>query len=120
MISRTFELSLPVGGGKGSSKRITYTNPYPHKKTFTLLTNMPDLLQFKESIIDVEGGAEHTIGLKFSPVMKNTNQPIPDQLMVFNIYDIKVVDFHALFQRSYSHVEFMYSTSSQHKLFIRI
>jgi nephrocystin-4 len=70
MISRTFELSLPVGGGKGSSKRITYTNPYPHKKTFTLLTNMPDLLQFKETIIDVEGGAEHTIGLKFSPVMK--------------------------------------------------
>jgi hypothetical protein len=31
---------------------------------------MPDLLQFKETIIDVEGGAEHTIGLKFSPVMK--------------------------------------------------
>ncbi|CAG2201703.1 NPHP4 [Mytilus edulis] len=70
MISRVFDLSLPVGGGKGSSKRITYTNPYPHKKTFILLTNEPELLQFKETRIEVEGGAEHTIGLRFAPVMK--------------------------------------------------
>lgn len=79
MISRVFDLQLPVGGGKGSSKRITFTNLYPHKKTFILLTNQPELLQFKESRIEVEGGAEHVIGLRFSPVMK----PGASEVMLF-------------------------------------
>jgi len=70
MISRAFELTLPVGGGKGCSKKITYTNPYPHKKTFHLHSNRVDLLQFKESAIDIEGGGTATIGLRFTPVMQ--------------------------------------------------
>ncbi|KAJ8319810.1 hypothetical protein KUTeg_001397 [Tegillarca granosa] len=70
VISRAFELILPIGGGKGSSKRITYTNPYPHKKMFSVLTNRDDLLQFKETKFDIEGGATYTIGLRFTPVLK--------------------------------------------------
>ena len=34
IVSRAFTLVLPVGGGKGCNKRITYTNPYPVRKTF--------------------------------------------------------------------------------------
>ena len=69
MISRAFELTLPIGGGKGCSKKITYTNPYPHKKTFVLRANREDLLQFKESRLDIEGGGTQTIGLRFVPVL---------------------------------------------------
>lgn len=34
IVSRAFALVLPVGGGKGCSKRITYTNPYAMRKKF--------------------------------------------------------------------------------------
>lgn len=71
LISRAFELTLPVGGGKGCSKKITYTNPYPHKKTFLLHSNREDLLQFKETSLDIEGGGTATIGLRFTPVMQS-------------------------------------------------
>ncbi|XP_045161165.2 nephrocystin-4-like isoform X2 [Mercenaria mercenaria] len=70
MISRAFELALPVGGGKGCSKKITYTNPYPHKKTFLLHSNREDLLQFKESTMEIEGGGTSTIGLRFVPIQQ--------------------------------------------------
>lgn len=70
MISRAFELVLPVGGGKGCSKKISYTNPYPHKKTFLLHSNREDLLQFKESSLDIEGGGSATIGLRFVPIQQ--------------------------------------------------
>ena len=33
-VSKAFELTLPVGGGKGCNKRITYQNPYPQRKIF--------------------------------------------------------------------------------------
>ncbi|XP_070560469.1 nephrocystin-4-like isoform X2 [Ptychodera flava] len=67
IISKAFELQLPVGGGKGSNKRITYTNPYPSKKVFNLRCNRDDLLQFKETRIEIGAGETHTIGLRFSP-----------------------------------------------------
>lgn len=70
MISRSFEVILPVGGGKGCSKRIPYTNPYPHKKVFCLLNNREDLLQFRESRLEIGGGETQTIGLRFTPVTK--------------------------------------------------
>ncbi|XP_062617587.1 nephrocystin-4-like [Saccostrea cucullata] len=69
-ISRAFELKLPVGGGKGSNKKITYTNPYPHKREYHTLSNREDLLQFREDHFTIEGGETYTIGLKFIPVMK--------------------------------------------------
>ncbi|KAK3104423.1 hypothetical protein FSP39_001776 [Pinctada imbricata] len=79
MITRAFDVNLPVGGGKGSTKKITYTNPYPHKRIFNLLSNREDLLQFKENSIEIEGGDTHTIGLKFVPIMK----PGMAEIMVF-------------------------------------
>ncbi|KAH9490048.1 Nephrocystin-4 [Bulinus truncatus] len=79
IVSRAFELSLPVGGGKNSSKRITYTNPYPTTKRFRLLCDRNDLLQFKESLLEIEGGGSHAIGMRFLPVM----QPGAAEIMVF-------------------------------------
>ncbi|XP_074655528.1 nephrocystin-4-like isoform X2 [Tubulanus polymorphus] len=67
VISKAFELSLPVGGGKGSNKRIAYTNPYPYRKVFNLRTNRDDLVQFKENRAEIEPGDAYTIGLRFSP-----------------------------------------------------
>ncbi|XP_041378583.1 nephrocystin-4-like [Gigantopelta aegis] len=79
IISRAYELDLPVGGGKGSSKRITYQNPYPVTKSFQLRTDRGDLLQFKDTRIEVGGGAQYTIRLSFVPVM----QPGVAEIMVF-------------------------------------
>ncbi|XP_064610999.1 nephrocystin-4-like isoform X2 [Liolophura sinensis] len=70
MISRAFELNLPIGGGKGSNKRITFTNPYPYKKTFLLRSNRDDLLQFKDTRLEIDGGATQNIGLRFAPCMR--------------------------------------------------
>ncbi|XP_050411736.1 nephrocystin-4 isoform X2 [Patella vulgata] len=70
IISRAFELILPVGGGKGSSKKITYTNPYPIKKIFLVRTDRADLVQLKETQFEIDGGGSHTIGLRFAPVMQ--------------------------------------------------
>ncbi|XP_013402548.1 nephrocystin-4 isoform X2 [Lingula anatina] len=67
VVSKAFELKLPVGGGKGCNKRISYTNPYPHKKVFHLRTNRSDLLQFKDTRLEIGGGEPHTIGLRFAP-----------------------------------------------------
>lgn len=70
-ISRAFELQLPVGGGKGSNKKITYTNPYPHRREYHVLSSREDLIQFRENHFTVEGGETYTIGLKFIPMMKH-------------------------------------------------
>ncbi|XP_038603159.1 nephrocystin-4 isoform X3 [Tachyglossus aculeatus] len=67
LISKAFEIVLPAGGGKGSNKLITYTNPYPSKRQYFLHTNHPNLLQFKEDSFEIGGGETHTIGLRFAP-----------------------------------------------------
>ncbi|CAB1336399.1 unnamed protein product, partial [Coregonus sp. 'balchen'] len=43
-----FEMCAPVGGGRGSTRKITYTNPYPTSRVLLLRSDHPDLLQFKE------------------------------------------------------------------------
>lgn len=50
---QAFEITLPAGGGRGSNKRITYTNPYPTRRVYFLGTSRPDLLQFKEDSFEV-------------------------------------------------------------------
>ncbi|KAL2103180.1 hypothetical protein ACEWY4_000048 [Coilia grayii] len=67
VISKAFEISLPVGGGRGSTKKISYTNPYPHTHTFRLLSDHTHLLQFKEDTFQVDGGQTYSIGLRFAP-----------------------------------------------------
>jgi len=50
---QAFEVGVPVGGGRGSSRKITYTNPYTSSRTFLLRSDHPDLLQFKEDQFQV-------------------------------------------------------------------
>eukprot|EP00795_Rhopilema_esculentum_P007191 gene7191-12860_t len=66
-ISKTFELQLKCGGGRGSNKSITYGNPYPMKKSFSLNTNRPDLLRFRENAFLLGSGQTHKIILEFLP-----------------------------------------------------
>uniref|UniRef100_A0A2K6F0T2 Nephrocystin 4 n=1 Tax=Propithecus coquereli TaxID=379532 RepID=A0A2K6F0T2_PROCO len=67
LISKAFEITLAAGEGKGVNKRITYTNPYPSRRTYHLHSDHPDLLQFKEDSFQVGGGETYTIGLRFAP-----------------------------------------------------
>ena len=44
-----------------------------------VLTDRPDLLQFKEAVLELEGGASQAVGLRFSPV----TQPGIAEVLVF-------------------------------------
>ncbi|XP_040389500.1 nephrocystin-4 isoform X3 [Cygnus olor] len=76
LISKAFEITLPAGGGRGSNKRITYTNPYPTRRVYFLGTSRPDLLQFKEDSFEVAGGEVYTIGLRFAPSQSTGEEEI--------------------------------------------
>ena len=79
MITKAYELSLPVGGGKGSNKRIAYTNPYPQKKVFHLRSNRDDLLQFKDTRLEVGPAETVSLGLRFAP----SQAPGTAEILVF-------------------------------------
>lgn len=76
VLLQAFEITLPAGGGKGSNKRITYTNPYPTRRVYFLGTSRPDLLQFKEDSFEVAGGEVYTIGLRFAPSQSTGEEEI--------------------------------------------
>ncbi|KAM8864014.1 nephrocystin-4 isoform 2-T2 [Spinachia spinachia] len=67
VLSKAFEVCVPVCGGRGSSRKITYTNPYTSSRSFLLRSDHPDLLQFKEEKFQIGGGETYTIGLRFAP-----------------------------------------------------
>ncbi|XP_071398037.1 nephrocystin-4-like [Centroberyx affinis] len=67
VLSKAFEVCVPVGSGRGSSRRITYTNPYTSRQAFLLRSDHPDLLQFKEDKFQIGGGESYAIGLRFAP-----------------------------------------------------
>ncbi|KAL1021085.1 hypothetical protein UPYG_G00008570 [Umbra pygmaea] len=67
ILTKAFEVCAPVGGGRGSTRKITYTNPYPTSRVLLLHSNYPDLLQFKEDRFEVGGGETYSIGLRFAP-----------------------------------------------------
>ncbi|XP_053704783.1 nephrocystin-4 isoform X2 [Synchiropus splendidus] len=67
VLSKAFEVHVPVRRGRGSSRKISYTNPYPSSRTFLLRSDHPDLLQFKEDKFKVGAGEVYTIGLRFAP-----------------------------------------------------
>ncbi|KAM9299299.1 LOW QUALITY PROTEIN: nephrocystin-4 [Gastrophryne carolinensis] len=78
IISKAFEITIPPGE-KGCNKRITYTNPYPVRKRYSLHTNRADLLQFKEDIFEVGAGETYTIGLRFAP----SNSSGLEEILIF-------------------------------------
>ncbi|GLC73822.1 hypothetical protein PLESTF_001424700 [Pleodorina starrii] len=63
LISRTFEVELPVG--TVANKKITYTNPYHHYRIFTLRSNQPWLLHFTPPRLQMPAGATRPVGLTF-------------------------------------------------------
>lgn len=50
---QAFEITMAAGDTKGANKRITYTNPYPSRRTYRLHSDRPDLLHFKEDSFQV-------------------------------------------------------------------
>lgn len=64
-ITKVFNIKLTKG--KASNKRVSYTNPFIHKKTLVLKTDSPHLMQFKNNTMDLNGGETQYIGLKFAP-----------------------------------------------------
>ncbi|KAJ8016670.1 hypothetical protein DPEC_G00009660 [Dallia pectoralis] len=76
ILSKAFEVCAPVGGGRGSTRKITYTNPYPTSRVLLLRSDHPDLLQFKENRFEVGGGETYSIGLRFAPSQSPGSQEI--------------------------------------------
>uniref|UniRef100_A0A672NJE6 Nephrocystin 4 n=1 Tax=Sinocyclocheilus grahami TaxID=75366 RepID=A0A672NJE6_SINGR len=74
-----FEISVPVDGGKGSNKKISFTNPYSSSRVFNLRTDRPDLLQFKEEQFQNGGGELYTIGLCLAP----SQNPGMEEILIF-------------------------------------
>lgn len=64
-VTKAFEIAIPRG--KTVNKRVSYKNPYSHKKVLYLKTDQPHLLQFKEEVLEMEAGATQYIGMKFAP-----------------------------------------------------
>ena len=48
LVTRTFEMEIPVGAV--ANKKISYTNPYPAFRTFTMRCNQPWLLQVRPCV----------------------------------------------------------------------
>ncbi|GFR44041.1 hypothetical protein Agub_g5201 [Astrephomene gubernaculifera] len=63
LISRTFEVELPVGAV--ANKKITYTNPYQQYRVFTLRSNQPWLVHFTPPRLQMPAGATRPVGLTF-------------------------------------------------------
>jgi len=66
-VQKTFEMTLPVGGGHGSNKKITYTNPYLSNRVFHVRANRPDLVHIKEPRLEIAPNRSASIGLQFAP-----------------------------------------------------
>ena len=68
MITKAFEIKLPIGGGKSSTKKIPLTNNYPIRKRFQIHTDRSDLLSISENEVVLDSGESKMIGLTFMPV----------------------------------------------------
>eukprot|EP00051_Salpingoeca_urceolata_P021125 m.325945 g.325945 ORF g.325945 m.325945 type:complete len:371 (+) comp19739_c0_seq11:3368-4480(+) len=77
VVSKAFEISVAVG--KPSNKRVSYTNDYPVTKVFYLETDRPDLIHFKDKVMELSPGEKQHIGLKFFAVA----QPGMTEMLVF-------------------------------------
>jgi nephrocystin-4 len=67
MPKKTFELQLPVGGGQGHNKRITFVNPYRVARTFDVMCNRPELLRIKDVKLELGPNEAAKIGMVLVP-----------------------------------------------------
>ncbi|CAH8481011.1 unnamed protein product [Schistosoma turkestanicum] len=76
-ITKSFNIKLPKQQMTTTcNKRIAYTNPYQYNKTIILETNRSDLVQFKESIIEIPAAETIQIGLHFIPQATSDSEQI--------------------------------------------
>ncbi|KAF8565305.1 hypothetical protein P879_05150 [Paragonimus westermani] len=70
-VSKTYNIELPLLFRQNTAelchKRVAYTNPYSHAKRLRIQTDRPDLLQFKDSEIEVPAGGTAQLALRFIP-----------------------------------------------------
>ncbi|KAA3677321.1 nephrocystin-4 [Paragonimus westermani] len=70
-VSKTYNIELPLLFRQNTvemcHKRVAYTNPYSHAKRLRIQTDRPDLLQFKDSEIEVPAGGTAQLALRFIP-----------------------------------------------------
>ena len=52
--------------GYGAHKKVSLSNPYTYDAHFSLRTDRPDLLAFKQPTLPVPAGESRYIGLKFA------------------------------------------------------
>ena len=67
VVRKSFDMTLPVGGGHGCNKKITYTNPYLATRVFHVRASRPDLVYVKEPRMEVGPNRSASIGLQFAP-----------------------------------------------------
>ena len=64
-ITKQFELKLQKG--ININKRVSYTNPFNHKAKVLLKTSLPELLDFKSSVLNLGPKQSSFICLRFKP-----------------------------------------------------
>ena len=67
VVRKSFEMTLPVGGGHGCNKKITYTNPYLATRVFHVRASRPDLVHVKDPHLEIGPNRSASIGLQFAP-----------------------------------------------------
>eukprot|EP01135_Chromosphaera_perkinsii_P001735 Nk52_evm4s210 gene=Nk52_evmTU4s210 len=77
VVTKAYEIVLKRNAS--NSKRVSYTNPYQQTKIFTLSTSRPDIVSFKETVLEIPPGESRYIQLKF-----NNNHPTGmTELLIF-------------------------------------
>uniref|UniRef100_H2ZKT5 Nephrocystin-4 n=1 Tax=Ciona savignyi TaxID=51511 RepID=H2ZKT5_CIOSA len=74
MITKEFDIELPRSGGKACNKVISYTNPYPNIKKFSLMTSRSDLLHFRDPEMELGPGEKSSIGLRFASGVRHAGK----------------------------------------------
>jgi len=67
VVRKSFEMTLPVGGGRACNKKITYTNPYMAARVFQVRASRPDLCHVKDPRLEIGPNSSASIGLQFAP-----------------------------------------------------
>ncbi|KAI8809242.1 hypothetical protein BJ742DRAFT_805563 [Cladochytrium replicatum] len=81
--SITKKFDLQIARNKATTKRVSYTNPYQQRRIFYLHTDKPDLLDFREDVLDMNGGQTLHIGLRFLPNSQPAGISNATEILIF-------------------------------------